>query len=564
MIKKKKNVYDFFLKKNYDAIFISIICLIILVHISRFNGIHIDEGIYLSKSLGFGKWLLKILTSSNYEEFSDLASIKTMTEYFDDLGGNNMFKPGGLDPHPPLTKIITFFGYILSPDFLTGLQKLRLGNCLLITVMIYFLYRFAVVNLGRLTAFISIFIFMTFPQVLGYAPTGLTDPTAMSINFLCIICFFEFHNTNKFYYWLTPFLFGLMFLAKISVLITLFTVLIIIIFQSRKIYFILKFAVSVIFGYVIFICLTPQFWNDPVLKPYNYFLQHIKHYHTEILVFNHLVPSQYSKYIFWYPFFIFLFTLPSAYLFLFIYWIKNIITRSFKFDKIKLFIAINSFIPLLISCLPFPPKYGSTRLFLSVFPFAALLFGIITVKFISKFSFRIKIFLLTLLFIVQPVLLYIIHPHYLLYSNEISKTIYENEKLGIKMQECFMELNETVISYLNSLPENTKIIFEPYNYDFLNLMYDNKILNKGIIAVKNIKEADYVVMLASFHVNLLDYAWKKIPAFKTFSSNNIDYVKIFKISDYKFYNLEKPYDFPGKNPGKLFWILNWLINIIFY
>lgn len=545
-----------------------LIAFVIGLGLAATMGLHTDEGIYYQSACGLADWLDHLVFSPRRA-----LTPRVITAELGDLGGERMFKSGGFDPHPNLTKVMIITG----AEVVTAIRDHQVSRVIagrfwfivLFAILAAAIFGFAARAWGALTGWLTVGLFLTVPAVLGYAPIGITDGPVMALTFFTVIDFIASRRTPLRGWATTAFWLTLLFHTKISVLVTILT-LALIAFGApapRRRELLIRLAAGTAIGLILFVALTPQFWGDPIGRSAHYFAAHFGHYTDPIPIFGQLIPADQNRSLWWLPIFLFAVTLPFLHLLAFLRGLPDFIRAAAGSLRDRAILA-GAFVPLLVVALPLASKQPNARYFLAIYPFVAIIAARGLVALTERWSPRPRRLLLTLVVGFAAVQLGLIAPHPLLYASEPLGWIHAPARWGLPVCEEMMEVNAEVVKTLQyELDTYSTIAASPFSVS-LPYYWERwiRVDRQGELytpmLTDDLAKADYLLIPASFHREMEDLIWNGVRPVREFAVLGVPTVRLYRVAGLRTALEALPPSAAPPAPGSWFQALSWLANLV--
>ncbi|MCD6384518.1 glycosyltransferase family 39 protein [Candidatus Sumerlaeota bacterium] len=324
---------------------------------------------------------------------------------------------------------------------------------------------------GRIMAIGSVFFYWLMPRVFGHAHIAATETLANCIILLTVWLYLKSVSTQR-TGWaiLTGIAGGLALATRINCLL-IFPVLILIGYLYWREKFAHTFFYLLVVAPITLLVVSPYFWHHTALRVLEYLAFFASHKQQPVYYFGTLYVPGGDAVPWTYPWIMSAITLPLSTLLFVILGVIIAISKS-KDGKIALVLGLALF-PLIISSLPGTPKYDGVRLFLSAFPFLALLGGLglahitrfLVLLLPSAAGLNVKRIatiisaLILVLIILNGVLAVVSYrPFYLSFFNQLIGGIKGAYESGLETTYWGEAVNETMITHINdTLPPDARL-----------------------------------------------------------------------------------------------------------
>ena len=402
--------------------------------------------------------------------------------------------------HPPLAKI--WIGLVRhavqfivpwSPNLIAS----RVATAILFAVLIVLLYA-AGSRLGPAAGISAALFALLMPRLFAHAHFAALD-LPMALAWFATAYAFARGITDRRWAVAAGVLFGAALLTKINaVFIPLPLILWATLAHRKKA--ILPAALLLGIGAVVFFAGWPWLWHDTIARLRVYLFKTTLS--RSVVAVYYLGKIYSERYAPWhYPFVLTLFTVPLGILVCFALGLKQAIKRQADDCQgviTPLFAAINFAAILLVAALRWAPKYDGVRLFLSLFPFVALLAGAgfqrLWERYCNRRSRRVAAVALVA---IQALGIVLYHPYETSYYNLLCGGLPGAQKLGLETTYWGDVYADPIFEYVNKLPEGSRVAFFPAESTFQNIYEWDGYLSDKIAHVKfKEDEFDYAVLMA--------------------------------------------------------------------
>ncbi len=376
----------------------------------------------------------------------------------------------GLSELPAVSKFLLGWSATLFSSLFGHYHGMRMITIMAFSLSLVLVYLIGFQAGGRFVALSSTLLYWLMPRVFGHAHIAATETFAVFFTLLTVWLFLKSMTTEK-RWWavLTAVAAGLALATRINCIL-MFPVLIVVgyLFWSRKCVHTLFFLIVV--SPVVMILVSPYFWHNTVLRILEYLAFFATHKQNSLLYMGvRYLPG--GIHVPWhYPWVMTAITLPILTLFLLLVGIVSSV-QHVKDGKVALILAM-AFFPLLISSLPGVPVYDGVRLFLTAFPFLALIAGLGLRWFVNgittwvrtqkesrkKVSRTMALVILILVTLNGTISLVKYHPYYLSFFNSLVGGVKGAYGAGFETTYWGEVVNKEMLDYMNvTLPEGAKL-----------------------------------------------------------------------------------------------------------
>lgn len=326
---------------------------------------------------------------------------------------------------------------------------------------------------GRTVAIGSVFFYWLMPRVFGHAHIAATETLANFIILLTVWLYLKSVSTEgRSSRWavLTGIAGGVALATRINCLL-IFPVLILI----GYIYWREKFAPTlfylVVLAPITMVVVSPYFWYQTALRVLGYLAFFAGHKQQPVYYFGTLYVPGGEPVPWTYPWIMTAITLPVLTL-IFVILGMIIAIGKLKDGRIALVLGLALF-PLVVSSMPGTPNYDGVRLFLSAFPFLALLGGVgllhltrfivLLLSPIKRLNAKRVATIISAIILILIILNGVLavgscRPFYLSYFNQLIGGIKGAYDAGLETTYWGEAVNEEMISYINeTLPTGARL-----------------------------------------------------------------------------------------------------------
>ncbi len=484
------------------ALLLAVFTILVLIATAPQIGLTWDEPSYIVAAETYMPWYAELIAHPSYAHSSEGIARYWTTNH----------------EHPPLSKVWSGFVWLGARHFFDDLTAHRLGNILIVGVLVSLLYLMIARPYGRMAGLVSAFALLTMPRFFFHAHLAALDVPVTAMIFAVFYIFWLGHeHAGLQWTLLLGLVWGLAVATKINALFIPPIVLLswTIIFQRRR-YLFVRLALMGLIGAGVFILSWPWLYHDLLLHLTSYVgLMTVQHLPLEQYYFGKL----YAPPPWHFPFIITIFVIPLSILLLAI--VGAISMMKHQEDRpLGGLLLMAIFVSLAIFTSGLGLVVDDERFMMPVFPYLAALAGvgfIRVVPIVQKFlaSRRIEIqpsrlvsMMLILVFAPHLLLAYDLYPHLLSYYSEAIGGVYGAKLLGMETT-YWCESYSDVLSYLNTHAKTGAVINAECNdvliYDQLHgLLRADLQISNGPDAVPafpgfrlnpaTFQEADYVVI----------------------------------------------------------------------
>ena len=395
--------------------------------------------------------------------------------------------------HPSISKLIAAVSYGTFPPYFGELFSYRLGAIVFFCVFLAVYYAVIQRMFNRWVAIFAAGALFTMPRIFGQSHFATTDSTMMIMSFYTVYAFVRGLDNWK---WSIGFalIWGIALATKINALFLPIPLVIWAFCYHRE-----KWGTN-IFGLffispLVFVLCWPWLWRDPLTKIFGYLTFYTSHKFTSVYYFGtfyNLVVAPWH-----YPLVYTLTVIPVVTLIMII---AGVIPRFMKLryhqtrraDALPMLFLWMGLFPILFQSLPGTPRYDGIRLFLSAFPFLAVLGGLGFSALLEKLKRMpviqqkvspalLSIGLCGILLLPSVYHLYDTHPYELSYYNLLIGGVNGAKQAGMESTYWGEALSPQTLYVLNDkLPLNATVRFYSCSDDVVKWYRDHQYLRKDI------------------------------------------------------------------------------------
>jgi hypothetical protein len=361
--------------------------------------------------------------------------------------------------HPPLDKVWSGFIWLGARNFLDDLTAHRLGNILIVSILVMLLYLMMAQASGSLAGLVAVLALLTMPRFFFHAHLAAIDVPIAAMIFAVIYIFWLGHSHPGLSWTLSlGVVWGLALATKINALFIPPIVLSawVLIFQ-RKRYLIVRLALMGLVGLGFFLLSWPWLYHD--------LLKHLTAYVGNLTTDRLPVEQYYFGQLLapppWhFPFVMTIIVVPLSILLLAT---TGAITLM-KHHQARPFgglLLLGIFVCLAIFTTGLGQVFDDERLMMPVFPYVAALAGIgfarlvpaverlLKYRGIQVSTYQLSSILVLVVFVPHLLLAYDLYPHLLSYYSESIGGVYGAKYLGMETT-YWCETYSGVLSYINA------------------------------------------------------------------------------------------------------------------
>ncbi len=396
-----------------------------------------------------------------------------------------------ISEHPSFSKVLAAVSYGIFQPKLGEELAFRLGSITFFSVFIGFLYGAMVNWFKPRVALFSALALLGMPRLFAQAHFATTDIPMMVMAFFTVYCFYKGLFDWKWSVGLGV-VWGLALATKINALFLPIPLIFWAHYYHREKWS--RNIVCLIFiSPVIFLLSWPWLWNKTLARFFEYLQFYTGHKFTTVFYLGKqytLIPSPWH-----YPWVYVLGTIPLAILILIFLGGGDSLGRLiFKRDKSeeaarKSLVLLMALFPIVFQSMPGTPRYDGIRLFLSAFPFLAILAGLGFEKillWLREYPWTQKIpaleaVLMVILLLPSGVGILHCHPYELSYYNSLMGGVSGAYQKGMETTYWCDAINPQFLDKLNQkLPPDSTIQFLSFSDEVLRWYQDHGRLREDI------------------------------------------------------------------------------------
>jgi 4-amino-4-deoxy-L-arabinose transferase-like glycosyltransferase len=378
--------------------------------------------------------------------------------------------------HPPLDKIWSGIVWVITRPVLDDLTAHRLGNIILVSILVALLFLFVADTYGLVAGFASVTALMTMPRFFFHAHLAALDmPAAVSI--FAVTCLFWWTVDRKEWWWgiLWGLAWGLALATKINAIFLPVTLGLWVLIFRRRWNVVLRMALMGIIAIPVFIASWPWLYHQTWERLWEY-IGFVTTKHWQIGQWY--LGSFYLPPPWHFPFVMLFAVVPLTITVLCIIGIFRAGTG--KQDKGLVWLLILSALtPLLALSIGQSVVYDNERLFMPAFPFLAALTGIAfgwIIQEVLRYSSRWKqvivrpilvTTLIAIVFVPQVITMVGLYPHLLSYYSESIGGVPGAARLGLETTYWCESYNQVLDAINGNASPGDVIWADPWSHDVL-------------------------------------------------------------------------------------------------
>jgi 4-amino-4-deoxy-L-arabinose transferase-like glycosyltransferase len=340
------------------ALLLAVVTLILLISTAPQIGLTWDEPAYIAAAKSYTTWFGQL-----FDDPSEALSDSTIDFYW---AVNN--------EHPPMDKVWSGWVWAVAHHFFDDLVAHRLGNMILVSVMVAVLYLWVEKSYGWIAGLSAVGALLAMPRFFFHAHLAALDVPAAFVVFTMTFLFFQWLDKRSWIWTLIlGVVFGVAFATKVNALFVLPTLLLwILIFycQERLFY---RLGIASLVGFAVSIFLWPWLYPEVIERFFDY-IKFITVDHWEI--WQWYLGRLYMPPPWHFPFVILWAVVPLTITILYLIGAVRVIRNRRQDQALGVLFLLSAFIPLLALSIGQSMVYDNDRLFMPAFPFLAALAGI--------------------------------------------------------------------------------------------------------------------------------------------------------------------------------------------
>ncbi len=370
--------------------------------------------------------------------------------------------------HPPLSKVWSGFVWLVARHFLDDLTAHRLGNILIVSVLVAMLYLLVAQNYGRTAGLIATLALLTMPRFFFHAHLAAIDVPVTALIFAVTYVFWIGHDRPE-PRWtiLLGLTWGLAIATKINALFIPPIVLLVwtLIFRPRR-YLLVRLVMMVLIGIGVFIISWPWLYHDLFNRLTNF----LGFMTTERLpVTQYYFGNRYAPPPWHFPFVMTVVVVPFTLMFCAA--VGTFSTMRHREDRpLGGLFLLGAFISVVIFTSGVGQVFDNERFMMPAFPYIAALAGIGFVRTVSAIegilsNKRIHLrrpqlvtIMVIAIFIPHLLLAYDLYPHLLSYYSEAIGGAYGARFLRLETT-YWCDTYSEVLSYLNTHAKQGDVVW---------------------------------------------------------------------------------------------------------
>lgn len=439
---------------------LALLTLVTLLLTTPQIGLTWDEPTYIAASESYNEWFGRL--ASNPKEALD-------HDIIDQYWAIN-------HEHPPVDKIWSGVVWRVARLAFDDLVAHRLGNMLLVAVLVAMLYLMVAETYGRIAGFLAIGALLTLPRFFFHAHLAALDMPAAVASFAVVYVFWKVKDRPG--WWGTAVLgvvWGLAVATKVNAVFVMPTLFLWLLLFQREVRVFVRLVLASILAFPIFVLSWPWLYPAPYDRIYEY---------VRFITVDHWEIGQFYLHRFYmpppwhFPFVMVIAVVPL--MFLLFYAVGVVRTAKEKeHQALGVMFVFNSLVPLLALSIGQSMVYDNDRLFMPAFVYIAALAGIGVdwalggikgwLKHIGRPSLTrpMMVIVVVLVYGLHLILAVPLYPHWLSYYSETVGGLPGATRLGLETT-YWCETYSEVLGYINTNAKAGDTVWvDPWSYDVM-------------------------------------------------------------------------------------------------
>jgi len=433
------------------ALLLAIFTILVLLATAPQIGLTWDEPTYIVAAETYPAWYAELIAQPSYA-----VSTEEISRYWNTS-----------HEHPPLDKVWSGFIWLGARYFLDDLTAHRLGNILIVGVLMMLLYHIVVQHSGPLAGLVAVFALLTMPRFFFHAHLAAIDVPVTAMIFAVIYTFWLGHNDPRLRWtFLLGLVWGLALATKINALFIPPIVLSawVLVFQRQR-YLFFRLAIMGFIGVSFFLLSWPWLYHD--------LLKHLTAY-VGFMTTSRLPVEQYyfgqwfAPPPWHFPFIITIVVVPFSIILLATIGAISLMSNR-EYRPFGGLLLLGIFVCLVIFTTGLGQVFDDERFMMPVFPYIAALAGIgfaqtvpAIEQLLPKWGIQLQrqqlvLIIVLVTFVPHLLLAYDLYPHLLSYYSEGIGGIYGAKLLGMETT-YWCETYVNVLPFLNTHAKQSAVV----------------------------------------------------------------------------------------------------------
>ena len=434
------------------ALLLVVFTVLLLVVTAPRIGLTWDEPTYMVAAETYPNWYAELIVRPSYA-----LSTEGVTAYW-----------SASHEHPPLSKVWSGFAWLVARRFLDDLTAHRLGNILIVSVLVALLYLMVSQNNGRIAGLIAALSLLSMPRFFFHAHLAAIDVPVAAMIFAVTYVFWLGHDRpGSLWTVLLGLAWGLALTTKINALFIPPIVLLVwtLFFRPRN-YLFMRLVLMAVIGVSFFILSWPWLYHDLV----DHLTAFIGFMTTERLpVEQYYLGRMYAPPPWHFPFVMTVVVIPFSILFFAAVGVLSMMRHKGDRPLGGLFV-LGAFVSAAIFTSGAGQVFDNERFMMPAFPYVAALAGIGFTRsisaigvFISKRGVPVRqqqlvAIMATVMFVPHLLLAYDLYPHLLSYYSEVTGGAYGANRLRLETT-YWCESYAEVLTYINTHAKQGAVVW---------------------------------------------------------------------------------------------------------
>ncbi len=415
-----------------------------------------DEAFFYEPSVKAAEWLVEVLRG---KAPFDRASIEF---YWSGVNESQL-------THPSMQKLLSGLALYIFPEPSRHLFAIRFPMAILFGLSLSLIYLLGRRAWGTMPGLVGALIYAVLPRAFGHAHFASLETPLIFFTLLVVFCFLR-GLYSPVWALLTGLSFGLLLATKINAFFVPIPLILWAHLYARGRYVNNLFSMLIL-GPLVMIAAWPWLWPDPAPRILEYLLYHARHQQTALFFLGRRWGYGLENAPWFYPLVMTALTLPLTALIVIVLGLIRTLRGIHRRPYGALFLAC-AVVTFAVACAPSTPRYDGVRLFLSAFPFLALLGASGMAGLLSRFEHvaigksgiddrrlrrldrMVGIGVAIIVLFEGGLAIMRYHPYELSYFNPLVGGLSGAARRGFEVTYWGESLNSEVIERLNRLPDN--------------------------------------------------------------------------------------------------------------
>ena len=449
------------LKPGLIALLLAVFTLILLISTAPKIGLTWDEPAYIAAAKSYTAWFTQLFNNPS-EALGDTAIRYYWTANHE---------------HPPMDKVWSGFVWSGARHIFDDLLAHRLGNMILVSVMVAVLYLWIEKSYGWIAGLSAVAALLAMPRFFFHAHLAALDVPAAFVVFMMTYCFVQWIDKRS---WVWTLILGLVFsvaiATKVNALFVPPTLFLWALIFHRRSYLLIRLVIATLIGIVASNLYWPWLYQDFSSRLIEY-IRFITVDHWEI--WQWYLGEAYMPPPWHFPFVILWAVVPLTTTILYFIGAVQAVRDRKQDEGLGVLFILSALVPLLALSIGQSMVYDNDRLFMPAFPFLAALAGIgfaWVVAAINKYVGQnqrswlapaLSVGLVLIVFLPPLVSTVSLYPHLLSYYAQSVGGLRGATKLELETT-YWCETYAEALPYINENAEPGDIVWvQPWSHDVL-------------------------------------------------------------------------------------------------